>query len=68
MENKSRNILVMAVVCWDIKKLLAALLKASTLTKQTLPIWVQQRINHWLLDSAHGIVFQGMERYRGFCL
>ena len=31
MRNKWRNILVMVVVCWDIKKLLVALIKASTL-------------------------------------
>ena len=58
----------MVVVCWDIKKLLVALIKACTLIQQTLPIWVQQRINYWWLNQAYGIVFQGMERYRGFCL
>ena len=36
--------------------------------KSTLPIWDQQRINYWWLSLVHGIEFQGMERYRGFCL
>ena len=41
---------VIVVVYWDIKKLLVALIKASTLILQTLPIWVQQRINYWWLS------------------
>ena len=32
VEKQVENIVVMVVVCWDIKKLLVALIKASTLT------------------------------------